>query len=110
MPWLQDFSLGRTYTLADVQAQIQAARLEHAHGFMLWNAEGLYTTRAALASRLHERYAGMQCDRPLRYRHGVATTRAIELRTAIPGPKLEGDPRAQGRASSPTRSRSTCRS
>jgi hypothetical protein len=46
IPWLQDFSLGRTYTLADVQDQIQAARLEHVKGFMLWNAAGLYTVKA----------------------------------------------------------------
>jgi len=46
IPWLQDFSLGRTYTLADVQDQIQAARLEHTKGFMLWNAGGLYTVKA----------------------------------------------------------------
>jgi hypothetical protein len=46
VPWLQDFSLGRTYTLADVQDEIQAARLEHAKGFMLWNPEGVYTTGA----------------------------------------------------------------
>src|SRR5262249_15946930 len=46
IPWLQDFSLGRPYTLADVQDQIQAARLEHVKGFMLWNAEGVYTVRA----------------------------------------------------------------
>jgi hypothetical protein len=45
-PWLQDFSLGRTYTLADVQAQVQAARTLKAHGFLLWNAEGLYTAAA----------------------------------------------------------------
>ena len=46
IPWLQDFSLRRTYRLADVQDQIQAARLEHAKGFMLWNAEGVYTVKA----------------------------------------------------------------
>jgi hypothetical protein len=46
IPWLQDFSLGRTYTLADVQDQIQAARLEHTKGFMLWNATGVYTIKA----------------------------------------------------------------
>jgi hypothetical protein len=45
-PWLQDFSLGRTYTLADVRAQVQAARLRHANGFLLWNAEGLYDAPA----------------------------------------------------------------
>jgi hypothetical protein len=46
IPWLQDFSLGRSYSLADVQDQIQAARLEHAKGFMLWNASGVYTVKA----------------------------------------------------------------
>src|SRR6266540_4011043 len=46
IPWLQDFSLGRTYTLADVQDEIQAARLEHVKGFMLWNAAGVYTVKA----------------------------------------------------------------
>jgi hypothetical protein len=46
IPWLQDFSLRRTYTLADVQDQIQAARLEHTKGFMLWNAAGVYTVKA----------------------------------------------------------------
>ena len=46
IPWLQDFALGRAYTLADVQDEIQSARLEHVKGFMLWNAEGVYTARA----------------------------------------------------------------
>ncbi len=46
IPWLQDFSLGRRYSLADVQDQIQAARLEHTKGFMLWNAKGVYTVKA----------------------------------------------------------------
>jgi hypothetical protein len=46
IPWLQDFSLGRTYTLADVRDQIQAARLEQAKGFMLWNAAGVYSVKA----------------------------------------------------------------
>jgi hypothetical protein len=48
IPWLQDFSLGRTYTLQDVRDQIQAARDAGAEGFMLWNAGGVYT-RAALS-------------------------------------------------------------
>jgi hypothetical protein len=47
-PWLQDFSLGRTYTLDDVRAQVRAARLRKADGFLLWNAEGVYDA-AALA-------------------------------------------------------------
>src|SRR4051794_35275320 len=46
VPWLQDFSLGRTYTLEDVQQQVTAARLLGARGFLLWNAEGLYTDGA----------------------------------------------------------------
>jgi hypothetical protein len=48
-PWLQDFSLGRTYTLADVRAQIQAARRVGAGGFLLWNAEGVYHPEALAA-------------------------------------------------------------
>ena len=46
VPWLQDFSLYRTYTPADVAAQIQSARTMHTGGFMLWNAAGLYTAQA----------------------------------------------------------------
>jgi hypothetical protein len=47
-PWLQDFSLGRTYTLEDVRLQIAAAQAHHTNGFLLWNPEGVYTA-AALA-------------------------------------------------------------
>jgi hypothetical protein len=43
-PWLQDFSLGRTYDEEDVLAQVAAARGMHTRGFLLWNPEGLYTT------------------------------------------------------------------
>ena len=46
VPWLQDFSLGRTYTPADVAAQIRSARRYLTGGFMLWNASGLYTSSA----------------------------------------------------------------
>ena len=45
IPWLQDFSLGRTYRPADVAAQVAAARAHHTGGFMLWNAAGVYTPR-----------------------------------------------------------------
>jgi hypothetical protein len=48
VPWLQDFSLGRTYSLDDVREQVQAARDAGCEGFMLWNGDGVYT-RAALA-------------------------------------------------------------
>ncbi|MDQ5820109.1 MAG: putative glycoside hydrolase, partial [Actinomycetota bacterium] len=46
IPWLQDFSLGRTYTLADVRDQIEAVRRYNTRGFMLWNAAGVYTDGA----------------------------------------------------------------
>ncbi|HEY8316382.1 MAG TPA: putative glycoside hydrolase [Gaiellaceae bacterium] len=46
VPWLQDFSLGRTYTYTDVAAQIASARAMNTGGFMLWNASGLYTSQA----------------------------------------------------------------
>jgi hypothetical protein len=46
VPWLQDFSLGRTYTAADVAAQIASARAANTGGFMLWNASGVYTPQA----------------------------------------------------------------
>jgi hypothetical protein len=49
VPWLQDFSLYRTYTVADVAAQIEAARAAQSGGFMLWNAAGLYTPQALSA-------------------------------------------------------------
>jgi len=46
VPWLQDFSLGRTYTYEDVAAQIDAARSLGVTGFMLWNPLGVYTAEA----------------------------------------------------------------
>ena len=46
VPWLQDFSLGRAYTLDDVKAQIDAAVGANTRGFLLWNAGGLYTPGA----------------------------------------------------------------
>jgi hypothetical protein len=45
IPWVQDFS---GYGLDQVNAQIDAARLQGAKGFLLWNPEGRYTV-AALA-------------------------------------------------------------
>ncbi|MDQ3065604.1 MAG: putative glycoside hydrolase [Actinomycetota bacterium] len=46
IPWLQDFSYGRTYGAADVRAQIDAARLMGARGYLLWNPLGIYTPGA----------------------------------------------------------------
>jgi hypothetical protein len=45
-PWLQDFSLGHTYTLADVEAQIDAAERGGSGGWLLWNADDVYHTSA----------------------------------------------------------------
>jgi hypothetical protein len=50
VPWVQDFSFSVPYGLDEVRAQIDAARISGAKGFMLWNAEGLYTD-GALAPR-----------------------------------------------------------
>jgi hypothetical protein len=44
VPWVQDWN----YTTQQVLAQIAAARLQGAKGYLLWNASGLYT-KAALA-------------------------------------------------------------
>lgn len=41
VPWIQDWN----YDAQQVQAQIDAARLQGAKGFLLWNANGLYTVR-----------------------------------------------------------------
>ena len=46
IPWLQDFSLGRTYTAADLRAQVDAARSLETRGFLLWNPLGLYSAQA----------------------------------------------------------------
>jgi hypothetical protein len=42
VPWIQDWG----YDLQHVQAQIDSARLQGAKGYLLWNAEGLYTPGA----------------------------------------------------------------
>ena len=44
VPWIQDWD----YSADEVLAQIAAARLQGAKGYLLWNASGLYT-KAALA-------------------------------------------------------------
>lgn len=42
VPWVQDWNFGTEQVLA----QIDAARLQGAKGFLLWNANGVYTVRA----------------------------------------------------------------
>jgi hypothetical protein len=46
VPWVQDFTFTRPFGLEQVRAQIDAARRAGAKGFMLWNAEGVYTDGA----------------------------------------------------------------
>jgi hypothetical protein len=46
IPWLEDFSLGRTRTPEEVRLQIQAARRSGASGYLLWNPLGEYTDGA----------------------------------------------------------------
>jgi hypothetical protein len=43
VPWVQDFSFSVAYGLDQVRAQIEAARRAGAKGYLLWNAEGVYT-------------------------------------------------------------------
>jgi hypothetical protein len=50
VPWLQSFSLGRTYTLEDLRAQVEAAKQAKASGFLFWNPEGTYNSRSLRAS------------------------------------------------------------
>ena len=51
VPWVQDFSFSTPYGLEEVRAQIYSARLAGVKGFMLWNAEGVYTDGALAPPR-----------------------------------------------------------
>ena len=46
VPWVQDWSFSVPYDLDKVRAQIDAARIAGAKGYLLWNAEGVYTNGA----------------------------------------------------------------
>jgi hypothetical protein len=50
VPWLQDFTIKLNYGLEQVGEQIDAARAMHAGGFLLWNANGVYTSGALVHS------------------------------------------------------------
>jgi hypothetical protein len=47
-PWIQDFGFGpfRAYTAADIRAEMQALRDNHALGWMIWNARAFFTESA----------------------------------------------------------------
>ena len=46
VPWIQDFTMGRRFTLADIQDEVLAVRSSGARGYLLWNASGEYTPGA----------------------------------------------------------------
>ncbi|HUF02486.1 MAG TPA: putative glycoside hydrolase, partial [Gaiellaceae bacterium] len=76
VPWLQDFSYGRTYGPTEVAAQIRAARDAGLDEFILWDAGVTYTADALAPT---------------------ATRPNLKLTTAppkeLPGPKRLADPR-----------------
>jgi hypothetical protein len=43
LPWVQDFSFSTPYGKDQVRAQIFSARIAGAKGYLLWNAQGVYT-------------------------------------------------------------------
>ena len=49
VPWVQDFSFENPYGIEHVREQIEAARRAGAKGYLLWNAEGVYTDGALTA-------------------------------------------------------------
>jgi hypothetical protein len=48
-PWLQDFDLGAEYTVSMVREEIDAAEMNGASGWLLWNASNWYTKEALKA-------------------------------------------------------------
>jgi hypothetical protein len=55
VPWLQDFSLGRTYGARQVRAQIAAARALGLREFLLWNPDVTYTRKGLAPNALTSR-------------------------------------------------------
>jgi len=49
VPWVQDFSFEHPYRIDEVREQIEAARRAGAKGYLLWNAQGVYTDGALAA-------------------------------------------------------------
>jgi hypothetical protein len=43
VPWIQDFTMGRTFTPSDIRDEILAVRNSGARGYLIWNASGEYT-------------------------------------------------------------------
>jgi len=51
VPWIQDFTMGRKFTLADIRDEILAVRRSGARGYLIWNASGEYTRAHSAAVR-----------------------------------------------------------
>ena len=49
VPWVQDFTFEHPYRIDEVREQIEAARRAGAKGYLLWNAQGVYTDGALSA-------------------------------------------------------------
>ena len=64
-PWIQDFGYGefRAYTAADVEAEMRALRDNDARGWMIWNAQALFT-EAALGPPRQDEDAGITTAQP----------------------------------------------
>ncbi len=43
VPWIQDFTMGKKFTLADIKDEILAVRNSESRGFLIWNPSGEYT-------------------------------------------------------------------
>jgi peptidoglycan/xylan/chitin deacetylase (PgdA/CDA1 family) len=89
VPWLQDFSLGRSYGPDEVRAQIRAARDAGADEFILWDAavsytaDGLDTTAALPATGISTK---MPKDAPGPVRLPLPKRRPTEARAAAAEP------------------------
>jgi hypothetical protein len=65
-PWIQDFGLPgmRTYTAADLRAEMKALRDNAAAGWMIWNAAARFTTAALSGPRPGENSAPVTGSAP----------------------------------------------
>ena len=111
VPWVQDFSFSVPYGIDEVRAQIDAARLSGAKGFMLWNAEGLYTDGAlapALARHGARRSRTPAVER-LYVTHAIVET-IVAVRPELDPARERCDSRPRTAAAAPPRLRIAPRS
>ena len=86
VPWLQDFSLGRTYGPNEVRAQIDAARQLNVMGFLLWDPKVTYSEAGvpADAPLLEISLQGTATKQGTVTKPGNATAAPTGVSTAIP--------------------------